>query len=90
MQSTARTTRLRHGTSEKIIVEVKEQINCLAHAMIIAIAKAEKYPNNVHNRRGYKIRPVVQNLLDTTGTTSLEVGASLNSSNSWNTLATIR
>jgi hypothetical protein len=49
------------------IIEVKAEENCLAHALVIAIAKATNNPNYNSYRRGYKIRPVVQNLLATTG-----------------------
>jgi hypothetical protein len=48
-------------------VEVKQAGNCLAHAIIIAIAKVENYPMYVAYRRGYKILPVVQKLLDKPG-----------------------
>ena len=51
---------------KRSIIDVKAQ-KCLAHAMIIAIAKGEKDPNYVHYRRGYKMRPAVQNVLATTG-----------------------
>jgi len=47
------------------IVEVKAEENCLAHALIIAIARIEKDPNYNSYRRGYRIRPVVQKLLKT-------------------------
>ena len=46
---------------------MKATENCLAHEIIIALAKAEKDPENLPSRRGYKIRPVVQNLLAKTG-----------------------
>ena len=49
------------------VVEVKAEDNCLAHAIIIAIAKAENDPEYAACRRGYKIRPVVQKLLAKTG-----------------------
>ena len=52
---------------EKSVVEVKQAGNCLAHAIIIAIAKMENYPMYVAYRRGYKILPVVQKLLDKPG-----------------------
>jgi hypothetical protein len=48
-------------------VEVKEIENCLAHALVIEIAKADNNPEYVAYRRGYKIRPIVQDLLATTG-----------------------
>ena len=49
------------------IDEVKAEENCLAHALIIAISRIEKDPNYNSYRRGYRIRPVVQKLLKTTG-----------------------
>jgi hypothetical protein len=49
------------------IIEVKAETNCLAHALIIAIAKIPKYPNYNSYPRGCKIHPVVDNLLATTG-----------------------
>ena len=49
------------------VVEVKEIENCLAHALIIEIAKADNNPEYVAYRRCYKIRPIVQDLLATTG-----------------------
>ena len=52
---------------KRSVVEVKAEDNCLAHALIIATAKADKDPNYETYRRGYKIRPVVRNLLVTTG-----------------------
>ena len=48
-------------------MEVKEIENCLAHALIIEIAKADNNPEYVAYRRCYKIRPIVQYLLATTG-----------------------
>ena len=51
----------------KSIVEVKAEENCLAHALLIAISRLNKDPNYNSYRRGYKIRPAVQNLLETTG-----------------------
>ena len=41
--------------------------NCLAHALIIGIAKATNNPNYKAFRQGRKIRPIVQHLLETTG-----------------------
>ena len=49
------------------VVEVQATENCFAHAIIIAIAKAENDPEYVAYRRGYKIRTVVQKLLAKTG-----------------------
>jgi hypothetical protein len=48
------------------IVEVKEN-NCLAHALIIAIAGVTNDPHYNSHRKGYKILPVVDQLLETTG-----------------------
>ena len=48
-------------------VEVKAPDNCLAHALIIAIARVEKDSNYDSYRRGWKILPVVRDLLETTG-----------------------
>ena len=49
------------------IIEVKAEVNCLAHALIIAIARVEKNSNYDSYRRGWKILPVVRDLLETTG-----------------------
>jgi hypothetical protein len=51
-----------HGAPEKSIVEVKSENNCLAHALII-----DKAPEYDAYRKRRKIRPGVQNLLQTTG-----------------------
>jgi len=51
----------------KIIVEVKAESNCLAHTPVIAKAKVDGDPNYNSYRRGYKIRPIVDRLLETTG-----------------------
>jgi len=52
---------------KKSIVRVKSETNCLAHALIIAIAKITKEPNYKSYRDGRKLCPVVQRLLETTG-----------------------
>ena len=49
------------------IVEVRAEENCLAHALIIAIARLHNDPNNTSYRKSFKIRPVVDQLLQTTG-----------------------
>ena len=49
------------------VVQVKAAENCLAHAIIIAIAKAENDPNYTSYRDGRNIRPVVRKLLAETG-----------------------
>jgi len=48
------------------IVEVKAEENCLAHALIIAIAKVDNDANYKPHRQGRKIRSVVQTLLQET------------------------
>ena len=48
------------------IINVKAETNCLAHALIIAIARLTMDPNYNSYRDGRKIRPEVQNLLKTT------------------------
>ena len=49
------------------IVEVKATENCLAHAIIIAIATIHNESNYKSYRDGYKIRPSVRTLLEGTG-----------------------
>ena len=49
------------------IIKVKSETNCLAHALIIAIARFTNDRNYISYRDGYRIRPVVQSLLETTG-----------------------
>ena len=52
---------------KKSIVEVKAEENCLAHALIIAIARVENDANYKAYRQCRKICPVVQTLLKVTG-----------------------
>ena len=52
---------------KKSIVQVKAETNCLAHALIIAIAKATKDPNYKAYVQGRKIYPKVAQLLAVTG-----------------------
>jgi len=52
---------------KRSIVEVKAEKNCLAHALIISIAKLTNDPDYKAFRQGRKIRPVVDHLLATTG-----------------------
>jgi hypothetical protein len=52
---------------KKSIVEVKAEQNCLAHALIIAIARLNDDPNYKCYRQGRKIHFVVDGLLKTTG-----------------------
>jgi len=49
------------------IVEVKAEDNCLAHALIIPIARVDNDANYTAYRKGRKIRPVVEALLQQTG-----------------------
>ena len=51
------------------IIDVKAATDCLAHALVIAIARLTKDPNYKAYRQGRKIRPVVQHLLQSTGIT---------------------
>jgi hypothetical protein len=48
------------------IMEVKAETNCLAHALIIAIAKTTKDPNYNAYRRGRKINQAIEILLTKT------------------------
>jgi len=52
---------------KRSIVEVKAEVNCLAHALVIAIAKVNKDPNFGAFGKGRKIYRVVQTLIETTG-----------------------
>jgi len=52
---------------KKSIVEVKTEENCLAHALVIAIAKVENDLNYKAYRQGWKIRNIVLTLLHETG-----------------------
>jgi hypothetical protein len=52
---------------KRSIVHVNADENCLAHALVIAIAKVENDPNYKAYSQGRKIRPEVQRLLETTG-----------------------
>ena len=49
------------------IIELKAEQNFLAHALIIAIARLEKDSNYNSYRRGFRISPVVDHLLQRTG-----------------------
>jgi hypothetical protein len=49
------------------IVEVKAEENCLAHPLIIAIAKLINDPNYESYRRGNKIRLAVRQLFEMAG-----------------------
>jgi hypothetical protein len=52
---------------KRSIIEIRAEQNCLAHATIVAITKITNDPNYESYRKGYKIIPVVQHLLETTG-----------------------
>jgi len=52
---------------KRSIVDVNEEQNCLAHALVIAIAKVENDLKYNSYRRVRKIHPVVQKLCNTTG-----------------------
>ena len=52
---------------KRSVIEVKAENNCLAHALIVAIARLENDPNYQSYRKGNKIRPVVARLLEATG-----------------------
>jgi len=52
---------------KKSIVEVNTESNCLAWALITAIARVDNDLNYKLYLDGWKIRPVVRNLLETTG-----------------------
>jgi len=52
---------------KRSIVQVKAESNCLAHALVIAKAKVDGDPNYESYRHGYKLRPVVDRLLETAG-----------------------
>jgi hypothetical protein len=52
---------------KRSIVEVKAENNCLAHALITAIARVTNDPNYNSYRKGNKILPAVDRLLETTG-----------------------
>ena len=51
---------------KKSIVRVESETVCLAHALIIAIAKITNDPNYNSYRKGRKMKPAVQRLLETT------------------------
>jgi len=75
---------------KRSIVEVKAEENCLAHALIIAISRVENDVNYKAYRRGRKIRPVVEALLQQTGIDLTGGGGSPNLTVSKNIFATIR
>ena len=52
---------------KRSIIQVEAKENCLAHALIIAIARIEQNPNYNSYHHGVKIIPMANNLLQTTG-----------------------
>ena len=52
---------------KRSIVEVNAEENCVAHALVIAIAKIDEDPNYKAYIQGRKIRHVIEILLETTG-----------------------
>ena len=52
---------------KKSIVQLKAGENCLAHSLIIAIAKVDKDSIYAAFRKGRKIGHIVRTLLETTG-----------------------
>jgi hypothetical protein len=52
---------------KRSIVAVRAEQNCLAHAVIIVIAKLTNDPKYKAYRQGYKIIRIVKHLLETTG-----------------------
>ena len=63
---------------KRSIVEAKTTDNCLTHALIIVNASVEKDSNYDSYRRGWKILPVVRDLLDATGIDLMSGGVSQN------------
>jgi hypothetical protein len=75
---------------KRSIIEVKANENCLAYALLVAIAKIRNNPNYKSYRQGYKIRPAVQALLEETVIELRDGGGLyLNSLDSRNTLQNI-
>ena len=55
---------------KRSIIEVRPEENCLTHALIIAIARLNNDPNHTAYSVGWKIRPLVKQLL---GTSSIDL-----------------
>lgn len=62
---------------KRSVVEVKAEENCLAHALVIAVAKLENDHKYTSYRRGCKIGPAVQQLLEKSGIELKNGGAGL-------------
>jgi hypothetical protein len=52
---------------KRSIVEVKAKENCLAHALVIAVARVTNDPDYQVYRHGWKILPKVREMLQATG-----------------------
>jgi len=72
------------------IVEVKAEENCLAHALLIAIARVDNDGNYTAYRKGRKIRPVLQALIKETRIDLTSGGGSPNLTDSKNIFGTMR
>jgi len=59
---------------KRSIIEVKAKSDCLAHALILAIARITNDRDYNSNRKGYKILQKVKQLLQTTGISQQHVG----------------
>jgi len=59
---------------KRSIIEVKAKSDCLAHALILAIARITSDRDYNSNRKGYKILQKVKQLLQTTGISQQHVG----------------
>jgi len=75
---------------KRSIVEVKAEENCLAHVLIIAFARVDNDANYKAYRRGRKVRPVVEALLQQTGIDLTRGGGCPNLTISKNIFRTIR
>ena len=62
---------------KRSVLEVKAEENCLAHALVIAVAKLENDHKYTSYRRGCKIGPAVQQLLEKSGIELKNGGAGL-------------
>jgi len=65
-------TDLCRGTPQKHIIEIKDTENCLAHALIIEIARIDNDSNYESYRKFWKIRSVVRDML---GDTSIDLSS---------------
>jgi hypothetical protein len=59
---------------KRSIIEVKAEEKCLAHTLIIAVARLTNDPDYKAYRQGRKIHPVVDRLLEVTGIDLTEGG----------------